>query len=67
MKTILDYASSYSHKSYSVIPIVGKNKKPAIQSWKSNQSLFRRLHLGKGDFLKVHIQDTKLVLEKAEV
>ena len=26
-----------------------------------------QLHIGKGDFLKVHLEDRKLVLEKAEV
>jgi bifunctional DNA-binding transcriptional regulator/antitoxin component of YhaV-PrlF toxin-antitoxin module len=26
-----------------------------------------RLDIGKGDFLKVHLEDNKLVLEKAEV
>jgi hypothetical protein len=30
MKTILDYALAYSHKSYSVILMVCKDKKPAI-------------------------------------
>ena len=53
MKTDLDYVLAYSHKSYSVIPIVGKDKKPAIQSWESNQSLFRRNYISaKGIFSK---------------
>ena len=31
------------------------------------KSFSEKLHIGKGDFLKVRIEDTKLVLEKAEV
>jgi hypothetical protein len=37
MRTALDYALEYYHKNFSVIPIVGKDKKPAIQSWEENK------------------------------
>jgi hypothetical protein len=38
MKTTLDYALEYCHKHYSVIPLVSKDKKPAINSWELNKT-----------------------------
>lgn len=38
MKTTLDYALEYYHKNFSVIPIIGKDKKPTIQSWEENKT-----------------------------
>lgn len=38
MKTTLDYALEYYHKYFSIIPIIGKDKKPAIQSWEENKT-----------------------------
>jgi hypothetical protein len=38
MKTTLDYALDYYHKSFSVIPVINKDKKPAIRSWELNKT-----------------------------
>src|ERR687896_1668383 len=38
MKTLLDYAVEYYRKNFSVIPIISKDKKPAIQSWEENKT-----------------------------
>jgi hypothetical protein len=38
MKTTLDHALEYFRKDFSIIPIVPKGKKPAIQSWESNKT-----------------------------
>jgi DNA-binding transcriptional MerR regulator len=38
MKTTLDYALDYYHKSFSVIPVINKDKKPAIRSWELNKN-----------------------------
>jgi hypothetical protein len=37
MNTILEYALQYHNKNLSVIPIISREKKPAIQSWESNK------------------------------
>jgi hypothetical protein len=39
MKTTLDHALEYFRKDFSVIPIVPRGKKPAIQSWESNKTI----------------------------
>jgi hypothetical protein len=38
METTLDYALDYCRKSFSVIPIINKDKRPAIQSWELNKT-----------------------------
>ena len=38
MKTTLDYALEYYRKNFSVIPVISKDKKPAIQSWEENKT-----------------------------
>jgi hypothetical protein len=38
MKTTLDYALEYYHKNFSVIPVISKDKKPAIQSWEESKN-----------------------------
>jgi hypothetical protein len=38
MNTSLEYAIEYYNKGFSVIPIINKDKKPAIQSWELNKA-----------------------------
>jgi hypothetical protein len=38
VETTLDYAWEYCKRSFSVIPIIARDKKPAIQSWESNKT-----------------------------
>jgi hypothetical protein len=39
MNTTLEYALEYYHKNFSVIPIISKDKRPAVTSWGLNKTI----------------------------